>query len=110
MIEINLLPGSGNKARKGGAGPKLNIGASLGIRDRVRDPWLAGAISSAVVGLPSSALLDDAGSPRGALDEALQKAVQDSTRYASVLRERETAEAKRDTVVRSLNMHPRDRR
>src|ERR687889_235706 len=35
---------------------------------------------------------------------AHQKAVQDSTRYASVLREREKAEAKRDTVLRSLNM------
>jgi Tfp pilus assembly protein PilN len=30
--------------------------------------------------------------------------VQDSTRYASVLREREKAEAKRDTVLRSLNL------
>ena len=30
--------------------------------------------------------------------------MQDSTRYASVLRERETAEAKRDTVLRSLNI------
>jgi Tfp pilus assembly protein PilN len=30
--------------------------------------------------------------------------VQDSTRYASVLHEREKAEAKRDTVLRSLNM------
>jgi len=38
------------------------------------------------------------------LDDELQKAVQDSTRYASVLREREKVEAKRDTVLRSLNM------
>ncbi len=38
------------------------------------------------------------------LDEQLEKAVQDSTRYATVLRERETAEAKRDTVLRALNM------
>ena len=30
--------------------------------------------------------------------------MQDSTRYSTVLRERETAEAKRDTVLRSLNM------
>jgi Tfp pilus assembly protein PilN len=39
-----------------------------------------------------------------ALSESEQKAVQDSTRYASVLREREVAEAKRDTVLRSLNL------
>ena len=30
--------------------------------------------------------------------------MQDSTRYASVLQERERAEAKRDTVLRSLNL------
>jgi Tfp pilus assembly protein PilN len=30
--------------------------------------------------------------------------VQDSTRYASVLRERDRAEAKRDTVLRALNL------
>ena len=106
MIEINLIPGSGKKARKGGAGPKVNLGASLsGIRDRVRDPWLVGAISSAAVGLLVIGGLWMTQSSREArLDEQLQKAVQDSTRYASVLRERETAEAKRDTVVRSLNM------
>jgi Tfp pilus assembly protein PilN len=106
MIEINLLPGSGKKARKGGGGPKFNIGASLsGLRDRVRDPWLIGAIASATVGIAVVATLwITQGAREARLDEALQKAVQDSTRYSSVLRERETAEAKRDTVVRSLNM------
>ena len=106
MIEINLLPGSGKKARKGAAGPKMNLGASLsGLRDRVRDPWLVGAIASAAVGILVVAGLWMTQSSREArLDEALQKAVQDSTRYSSVLREREMAEAKRDTVVRSLNM------
>jgi type IV pilus assembly protein PilN len=106
MIEINLLPGSGKKARKGGAGPKLNLGASLsGLRDRVRDPWLVGAIASAAVGIAVVAVLwVTQGARESKLDEALQKAVQDSTRYSSVLREREMAEAKRDTVVRSLNM------
>jgi len=106
MIEINLLPGSGKKARKGSSGPKMNLGASLtGLRDRVRDPWLVGAIASAAVGILVVAGLWMTQSSREArLDEALQKAVQDSTRYSSVLREREMAEAKRDTVVRSLNM------
>jgi len=106
MIEINLIPGAGKKARKGGAGPKMNLGASLsGLRDRVRDPWLVGAIASGVIGAAVIGVLWMTQSSRETrLDEELQKAVQDSTRYASVLRERETAEAKRDTVVRSLNM------
>ena len=106
MIEINLLPGSGKKARKGGGGPKMNLGASLGnLRNRVRDPWLLGAISSAGLAFAATAILYTTQTARESrLDEDLQKAVQDSTRYASVLRERETAEAKRDTVLRSLNM------
>jgi Tfp pilus assembly protein PilN len=106
MIEINLLPGSGKKARKGSAGPKMNLGASLsGLRDRVRDPWLVGAIASGALGvLVVAGLWMTQSSREKRLDEELQKAVQDSTRYSSVLRERETAEAKRDTVVRSLNM------
>jgi Tfp pilus assembly protein PilN len=106
MIEINLLPGSGKKARKGSAGPKMDLGAALGnLRNRVRDPWLIGAIGSAGLALAATALLYTMQTARESrLDEGLQKAVQDSTRYASVLRERETAEAKRDTVLRSLNM------
>src|SRR3954471_16086005 len=107
MIEINLLPGSGKKAKKsGGGGAKLNLGASLqSLRGKVRDPWLLGAIGCSVVAIAATALLytmQPARQPR--LDDELEKAVQDSTRYSTVLRERERAEAKRDTVLRSLNM------
>jgi Tfp pilus assembly protein PilN len=106
MIEINLLPGSGKKARKGSSGPKMNFGAAFsGIRERVRDPFLAGAIASGVIGIAIVGFMWLSQAKReSTLDEALQKAVQDSTRYSSVLREREMAEAKRDTIVRSLNM------
>jgi Tfp pilus assembly protein PilN len=106
MIEINLLPGSGKKSRKGGGGAKLDIGASLAnLKAKVRDPYMLGAIGAAVVAiLVTGGLYMTQESRSARLDEELQKAVQDSTRYASVLREREKAEAKRDTVLRSLNM------
>ena len=107
MIEINLLPGSGKKAKKsGGGGAKLDLAASLAnIKSRVRDPFLVGALASAVIAAGALAGLYTTQESRAArLDEELQKSVQDSTRYASVLREREKAEAKRDTVLRSLNM------
>jgi Tfp pilus assembly protein PilN len=106
MIEINLLPGSGKKSKKGGGGSKVNLGATLGnLKARVRDPFLLGAVGSAIVATLVTGGLYTMQESRGTrLDEALQKAVQDSTRYASVLREREKAEAKRDTVLRSLNM------
>ena len=107
MIEINLIPGNGRKAKKGGGGgSKLNVGASLsGLVSKVRDPYMLGAIGSAVVAILATGGLYTMQTSRTArLDDELQKAVQDSTRYASVLREREKAEAKRDTVLRSLNM------
>ena len=105
MIHINLLPGAGRKARKG-SGTKLDLSATFGsLRNRVRDPWMIAAIACCAIGLGASSILYTTQSARAAtLDESLQKAVQDSTRYASVLHEREKAEAKRDTVLRALNM------
>jgi Tfp pilus assembly protein PilN len=109
MIEINLIPGNGKKAKKGrggGGGASVSFGASFAnLKSKVRDPYLLGAIGSAIVAILVTGGLYSMQESRSArLDEELQKAVQDSTRYASVLREREKAEAKRDTVLRSLNM------
>jgi Tfp pilus assembly protein PilN len=110
MIEVNLSPGNGKKKAKkgggGGGGASLNLGASFAnLKSKVRDPYLLGAIGSGLVAiLVTGGLYTMQGSRSARLDEELQKAVQDSTRYASVLREREKAEAKRDTVLRSLNM------
>lgn len=112
MIEINLLPGTKKKGRKGGGGgpsvsmPSFDFAAWIqSVRDRVREPWLIGAVvtSALVVGLVGALYVRQA-ARESTLEEALQKAVQDSTRFASVLKERETAEAKRDTVLRSLNL------
>jgi Tfp pilus assembly protein PilN len=107
MIEINLIPGTGKKSKKGGGGgAKLSVGAALGnLKSKVRDPYMLGAIGSAIVAiLVTGGLYTTQESRSARLDDELQKAVQDSTRYASVLHEREKAEAKRDTVLRSLNM------
>ena len=106
MIEINLLPGSGKKAKKGSGGAKLNLGASLeSLRGKVRDPWMLGAIACSLIAVLATAVLYTTQAARESrLGDELEKAVQDSTRYATVLRERETVEAKRDTVLRALNM------
>jgi Tfp pilus assembly protein PilN len=88
MIEINLLPGSGKKAKKSSGGAKLNLGASLeSLRGKIRDPWMLGAIGSSVVAVLATGFLYTTQNARQSrLDEALEKAVQDSTRYATVLR------------------------
>ena len=105
MIEINLLPGARRKAR-GGGGSKVDFGASIAaFRERVREPWLIGSGVVTVLALAGVALFFMLQSRReAALDDSLQQAVQDSTRYASVLREHDKAEARRDTVLRSLNL------
>jgi Tfp pilus assembly protein PilN len=106
MIEINLLPGAGKKKSRGGGGPKLDVGAMVAnLRERIRQPWLIAAVATTAVALAIVGVLFTAQSTRESnVTEALQRAVQDSTRYASVLKEREMAEAKRDTVLRSLNL------
>jgi Tfp pilus assembly protein PilN len=105
MIEINLLPGARRKARRGG-GSKIDFAASFAsVRERIREPWLIGAGAVTALALIAVGVLYFQQSRREAtLDDALQKAVQDSTRYASVLKEHDKAEARRDTVLRSLNL------
>jgi Tfp pilus assembly protein PilN len=113
MIEINLLPGTKKKSRRGGGGggggvsmPKFDFAAWIeSVKERVREPWLIGGVVISVLAIAAIGGLYVRQAAREAtLEQALQKAVQDSTRFASVLREREMAEAKRDTVLRSLNL------
>src|SRR5260221_2483549 len=104
MIEINLLPGARRNARR--AGPSFDLTGSLAsVRERIRQPWLIGSVAVAVIALAAIGLLYVQQTRRETkINEALEKAVQDSTRFASVLREREKAEARRDTVLRALNL------
>ena len=103
MIEINLLPGSGKKARRSTGFSLTAIAGQAG--SRVKDPFmLAAAISiiaaTASIGwlhLTQTARADD-------LTERERRAVQDSTRYAAVLRERNRALAQRDSVQRQLEI------
>jgi Tfp pilus assembly protein PilN len=105
MIEINLLPGARRNAKRG-RGASINLGATLAsARERVKEPWLIGAVGVTTVAVVTVALLFTTQTRTGdRVETALQKAVQDSTRYASVLKEHDKAEAKRDTVLRSLNL------
>ena len=105
MIEINLLPGARRKTKRGGS-TSMDIGASLAsLRERVKEPWLIGSVVVTVIALVAVGFLyTRQARTEATIEEALQKAVQDSTRYASVLREHDKAEATRDTVLRSLNL------
>ncbi len=104
MIEINLLPGSGKKARSRSAGFALG-GVFSGIIAQVKDPYLMGA--AAVVILAAVATVGLWGlqqSTSSRLDRELQTAVQDSIRFGLMIKERRKVLAQRDEVLGQLSM------
>ncbi|HEU6451424.1 MAG TPA: PilN domain-containing protein [Gemmatimonadaceae bacterium] len=104
MIEINLLPGSGKKARSKGAGVNFSELAA-GFTSRVKDPWLLGAVGSAILATAAvGAMYWYQGSRGSSLEEQLRVARQDSVRYAAVINEKRKAEAQRDSVLRQVSL------
>jgi Tfp pilus assembly protein PilN len=102
MIEINLLPGSGKKNR--GTGFSLSAIASK-AGSRVKDPFMIAAAVSIVGAVGAVGSLHVAQTARAdELTERERRAVQDSTRFVAVLRERNRAEAQRDSVQRQLDI------
>jgi Tfp pilus assembly protein PilN len=109
MIEINLLPGSGKKKSSrsgGGAARKINFGALIAnITQKIRDPWLISAVGSVVVsaGVVGGTYLyqESRISSLGAQEVG---ALADSTRNAAALKERLKADARRDTLLRRMNL------
>jgi Tfp pilus assembly protein PilN len=102
MIEINLLPGARKKTRR--SGPSVNFGEVFkDLASRVSDPWMISAVVGVAVGVAAIGGMWTWQSRReSSLTEREQKAVQDSTRYASVIAERVKAEAQRDSVRRQI--------
>ena len=104
MIEINLLPGSGKKTRSKGAGVNFSELAS-GLASKVKDPWLLGAVGSAVLAaVLVGGMYWYQGSRSASLDEQLRVARQDSVRFAAVINEKRKAEAQRDSVLRQVSL------
>jgi Tfp pilus assembly protein PilN len=104
MIEINLLPGAGKKARGAGAGAA--VGASFAsAASKIKNPFTLIAAASVIVSAGTIGILTwQQQAKADALAAGEQKQVQDSTRYAAVLREKKKAETQRDSVMRQLNI------
>ena len=102
MIEINLLPGSGKKARSDGFSLKAFAGQ---VGSRVKDPFMIAAAVCIVAATVSIGYLHVSQTAKAdELTERERRAVQDSTRYVAVLRERNRALAQRDSVQRQLEI------
>jgi Tfp pilus assembly protein PilN len=109
MIEINLLPGSGKKKSSrssGGAARKINFGAFFAnITQKIRDPWLISAVGSVVLSVAvvgGSYTYQEARISSLSLAEKTQ--LDDSTRKAAALKERAKMDARRDTLLRRMNL------
>lgn len=108
MIEINLLPGTGKKkaSRGGGGGAKLDLAATFsGLSGSVKDKFLAAAVVSVLVAVAGIGTLYTLQEHRAdQLADRDKKVVEDSTHYASIMAEKIRYEAKRDTLLRQLNI------
>ena len=105
MIEVNLLPGA-KRAKSGGAGFSIDFGAiGAAISSRFKDKYLGAAVLSTVVAFAAIALLFVSQKNRELnLRAAEAKAADDSTRFATVLKQRARAQARRDSALIQLNV------
>ncbi|MEX2181299.1 MAG: PilN domain-containing protein [Gemmatimonadaceae bacterium] len=103
MIEINLLPGARKKSRSSRSA-SLNLGAIFAeVSARFKDPWLIVAVAGVAIGLAvSGGMFLLQGRSARTLAEQERIAVQDSARFADVLKQRTAAEARRDSILRQM--------
>jgi Tfp pilus assembly protein PilN len=104
MIEINLLPGAAKKSK--GRGQSISLGTFMsGARARIKDPYMLSAVVAVLVAAGAIGVLYMSQNAMASeLAGREDKAVADSARFATVLRARRQAEAKRDSVLRQLNI------
>jgi len=103
MIHINLLPGANKKtaSRQG-----IDLSAlRAGFTGMFRDRFLIGASTAVVLSLGAVGYLYVAqGKQSAELDARRERAINDSTKYANLLKDRWHAEAVRDTLLRQVNL------
>ena len=103
MIEINLLPNARKRSRATSSAT-FDFGAFAGsVSARFKDPWLGVAVVGMVVGLSAAgAMWFFQGRTAAALVERENIAVQDSSRFAAVVKQMHAAEAQRDSINRQI--------
>jgi Tfp pilus assembly protein PilN len=113
MIEINLLPGGSGKKKSsrgggggGGGAKRINLGAFFSnFAQKIKDPWLLTAIGSVALALVAVGGTYFYQEQRiSSLTAREQKGLEDSTTNSVVLKARAKAEAKRDTLLRRMNL------
>lgn len=102
MIEVNLLPGARRRTRKS-AGVSPSALRSLKMPDV--DRWLMFIIAAWVIGGLLFAWMFVGTRARAAqLEEEIETAVADSTRFAGIIKQTESLRAQRDTIAQKLEV------
>jgi Tfp pilus assembly protein PilN len=106
MIEINLLPGAGRKKTASSSGPSIDFAALFaGLSGQLKNVYIIGGAALAVLAVAAVGVMYwKASHDRTVAESRLDKAMTDSTRYAGVLAARATLTAKRDTLLRQVNL------
>lgn len=104
MIEINLLPGA--RAQKRGSGRGLDLAALLGfIRQAITDPWLAVAVGGVLLGsITTGAMAVVQRRAAAELAELAARTQADSARYAELVSQIRSAQARRDSVLSQMSV------
>jgi Tfp pilus assembly protein PilN len=105
MIEINLLPGGRKKAAATTRSSIDFAALASGLTAKFGNPILVGAAAVVVITFGAVGWMYVKQSrDRNVAESRLHTALDDSTRYASIVAERATLEAKRDTLLRQVNL------
>lgn len=101
MIEINLLPGAARKSRRPGLSLSLPSGDLLGSVDR----YVLFAVAAWVLTLGVVAFLYfGVTGQQEEVDLAIEQAVQDSARFATLIETSDRLQARQDTVAQKLRV------
>ncbi len=106
MIEINLLPGAGRKKAASTTRSSIDYAAVFaGLTAKFGNPILIGVAAVVVLtlGVVGWMYLKQS-KDRNVAESRLHTGLDDSTRYAGIVAERATLEAKRDTLLRQVNL------
>lgn len=100
MIEVNLLPGATKRSRRAGAGRARRSGGAPSV-----DRWVLGIVGAWVLAVATVVwLFFGASGRRQELEIAIERAVQDSVRYAAIIAKQDELRARRDTIAEKLVM------
>ena len=104
MIEINLNPNAGKK--KSTRAKSVDFGALAGgVSNKLRDKFLIGTAVAVIAAGGAAGFLYTTQTARAAdLTDRKDRAVKDSIRYATFLKDRHRAQSVRDTLLREVNI------